>query len=43
MLLHNPSAIYAQVAEQIDSKWNQNSRDALAYLEDKLTGKGPMM
>jgi len=43
MLLHNPSSIYAQVAEQIDSKWNQNSRDALAYLEDKLTAKGPMI
>lgn len=43
MLLHSPSGIYAQVAEQLDTKWNQSSRDALAYLEGKLTDKGPMM
>ena len=43
MLIHNPSAIYGQVAEQLDSKWNHNTKDALSFLEDRLTDKGPMM
>lgn len=43
MLIHNPSAIYGQVAEQLDSKWNHNTKDALSFLEDRLTDKGPMI
>ena len=43
ILLQSPTAVYKQIAQQLDPKWDGHSKDALAYLEDKLTGSGPMM
>ena len=43
MLLHTPSSIYLQIAQQLDTKFNSNTKDALDFLEKKLTETGPMM
>ncbi len=43
MVLHTPASIYQQIAQQLDPKWNANTKEALAFLEEKLTGTGPMM
>ena len=43
MLLHTPSSVFQHIAEQLDPKWASYSKDALPFLEDKLTDRGPMM
>jgi cell division control protein 6 len=43
MLLQNPASIFQQIAQQLDPKWNAAAKDALPFLEDRLTESGPMM
>jgi cell division control protein 6 len=43
MLLHTPSSIFQQIAQQLDPKWSAVAKEALSFLEDKLTESGPMM
>ncbi|EFX71277.1 hypothetical protein DAPPUDRAFT_255908 [Daphnia pulex] len=43
MLLHTPSSIFQQIAQQLDPKWSALAKEALSFLEDKLTESGPMI
>lgn len=43
MLLHTPSSVFQQVAQQLDPEWNTTAKEALSYLEDRLTESGSMM
>ncbi len=43
MLLHTPASIFQQIAQQLDPKWTAAVKEALPFLEDKLTESGPMM
>ncbi|XP_046458697.1 cell division control protein 6 homolog isoform X2 [Daphnia pulex] len=43
MLLHTPFSVFQQVAQQLDPKWNTTAKEALSYLEDRLTESGSMI
>lgn len=43
MLLRTPASIFQHIAQQLDTKWNASAKEALPFLEDRLTDTGPMM
>ncbi|XP_045029266.1 cell division control protein 6 homolog [Daphnia magna] len=43
MLLRTPASIFQHIAQQLDAKWNASAREALPFLEDRLTDTGPMI
>lgn len=42
-MLSSAGMIYNHIAQKLDSKWNANEKDALTFIEQKLTESGPMM
>ncbi|KAI9554820.1 hypothetical protein GHT06_020097 [Daphnia sinensis] len=43
MLLQTPASIFQHIAQQLDPKWNASAKEALPFLEDRLTDTGPMI
>ncbi|KAK4017687.1 hypothetical protein OUZ56_033384 [Daphnia magna] len=43
MLLRTPASIFQHIAQQLDTKWNASAKEALPFLEDRLTDTGPMI
>ncbi|KAK4017684.1 hypothetical protein OUZ56_033381 [Daphnia magna] len=43
MLLCTPASIFQHIAQQLDTKWNASAKEALPFLEDRLTDTGPMI
>jgi cell division control protein 6 len=37
MLLHTPASIFQQIAQQLDPKWTAAAKEALPFLEDRLS------
>ncbi|KZR99446.1 Cell division control protein 6, partial [Daphnia magna] len=37
MLLCTPASIFQHIAQQLDTKWNASAKEALPFLEDRLT------
>lgn len=43
MLLQTPASVLQQIAQPLDPKWNASAKEALPFVEDRLTDTGPMM
>ncbi|KZS05287.1 Uncharacterized protein APZ42_031574 [Daphnia magna] len=43
MLLQTPASVLQQIAQPLDPKWNASAKEALPFVEDRLTDTGPMI